>query len=171
MKKPRVIQILLSWLLILFSTSSLGHYCPQLNKKDSDALAETNKVIEIHRTEPLYSVNYTFKAPRIAGSNVIKAVLLRFGFGAHPEGTVRLHYKLLGTDMIEFHIDSLSNGFRGCIDIVYGGICGLKPQIVVTTEKSFINNSKNTVYCGFDPSEMKPNQRFNSDAAKNAAPG
>jgi len=142
MKKPRAINILLSLLLIILSTSSFGHYCPQLNKKDSEALAETIKAIEIKRMEPPYSVNYAFKAPRVAGSNDIKAVFLRFGFGAHPEGTVRLHYKVLGIEEIEFYVDSLSDGFRGCIDIIYGSVCGIKPQIVVTTEKAYINRKK-----------------------------
>ena len=145
--------------VLLFPVIGVAHYCPAMDQNERKALNAAMKAIEIERIELPYSVDYRFKALDSAGGENVYAVYFRFGFDAHPEGAVLIKYENNKVNQIIFHVDSISKGFRGCIDIVYGKECGIMPQIVVTYERAYINkNIRNTVYCGFDPNTMKPNE-------------
>ena len=138
--------------VVLLPIIVLAHYCPQLDDQSLIALESVVENIEIERIDLVDSVFYKFRVPDVANKQKVIAVGLRFGFGAHPGGAVTLDFKTDEPNYISFSIDSITAGFRGCVEILYGAKCGIMPQIVMTFDEAYINeNARNTVYCGFVP--------------------
>ncbi len=138
--------------LILFSVPGvcLPYHCvgkdiERMEKATSDA----NEALKIERSEFVGLVDYQIRAKKVVAGEEVTAVWFRFGFDAHPGGSVPVRYFETKEQEIEIPLGSFTKGVRGCVDIVYGQRCGALPQVVITYEKAYLNETNGTVYCGF----------------------
>jgi hypothetical protein len=137
--------------LALVTSSTSAYHCvgSQAVKMEQGTEAAKRK-IKIERSELLEHVEYKIEAPKYVDKQEIFMVWFHFGFGKHPEGTIPVRHFEKGGN-VEIYLNRFSKGIRGCLEIQYGERCGPLPQVIVTYEEAYLNNTDNTVYCSFEP--------------------